>query len=1232
MADEQQSAIDYFDNPTEGDPRERRGAWLLAPFVSIAMLLCLVLALSALPSTLVIEEVGSDSRSRLRADYRPWNYAYLDIDFAGLATSAAAGDGQAWANVADAPPELAATLANQPAQVAEALPTATLAGFAPFEPVAAVSPTAAPPGAAATLTSTPSTQIIPPLPSVTAGSALTPSSTPVPTATGPKADLAISNTDGLSNVDQGDPVSYIVSVSNAGPQAANGAALSVTFSGNLSGVTWSCTASGGAACGTASGTGNISASVNLTSGGSLIYTVNATVQAAATGSISSVASISAPTGITDPASGNNSAVDTTPINASGTNADLEVFSISDGMSIVSQSQALTYTVVVKNNGPVTASAATISDNAPSRLTAGSWSCTPSGGATCGAASGTGFLNTTGTLPSGGRLTYTVTATVGASATGSITYTATINPPGGITDPSPGNNSASDIDSIVLTPTANLAAGLSSIFLVVNPNDAVSYTLTFDNLGPDDVTGASFVSLAPAESELNSMTWTCSASGGASCGAASGSGTLPGGNDLPAGGGLTYQISGTVPGTARGSIDISYRIDPPGGVSDPTTANNTASISTPIEQISDFALINLAANKASLLPGEAVSFTFQVRNLGPDNNYASAPVRVQDNSPVDLINITWSCAATPPGSCPASGSGFPNTLVSPAPGGVLNFTVNAQVVASPGGASITYAPSLTIVASDADDWNLPNNSASVNVPILSGLVVNRIDDDDDSNPGDGACWDGTGCSLRAAVQEANALGGNPTITFNIPGAGVHTISSDSGIPAITTAMTIDATTQPGYSGTPLIEVQGTGLVTNGFTVNAAATLRGLSISRYDLSLIAVNAASTVIEDNYIGVAPSGTTGFSDNGNGILITTGNVTIRNNVIASTGVDVFVTGGSGSVIESNYIGLKADGNSAINSTSIAVQISNASSQNNTIQNNFIGGCSWDAIYINAGANNNSIQGNRIGTNAAGTTSVSCRNGIHLQSVSGTQILNNLISGNRDAGIWLETATSTTVDGNIIGLNAAGNGALGNGLSGIAATSGADFNMVTNNTLSSNGNDGLTIVESINTDAVGNRIGLNSSGGGSFGNGRAGIAVTGSTSKNNTFSMNLIANNTGLGIDLGLDGVTANDPGDVDAGPNDLENKPVITNVDTAGVVSGTINGAASRNFRLEFYRSNSFDAEGQVYLGFTTVTTDTAGNANWTMNLGGLLTTGDWVTAIAINQLTTSTSEFSNAFQFIL
>ncbi|MBK6744805.1 MAG: Calx-beta domain-containing protein, partial [Hydrogenophilales bacterium] len=134
----------------------------------------------------------------------------------------------------------------------------------------------------------------------------------------------------------------------------------------------------------------------------------------------------------------------------------------------------------------------------------------------------------------------------------------------------------------------------------------------------------------------------------------------------------------------------------------------------------------------------------------------------------------------------------------------------------------------------------------------------------------------------------------------------------------------------------------------------------------------------------------------------------------------------------------------------------------------------------------------------------------------------------------------------------------------------------------------------------------------------------------------NAIYGNSGLGIDLGDDGLTLNDADDVDAGANGLQNFPVLTSAVSSGgntTVAGTLNSTVGTNFRIEFFSSPAADAsghgEGQTYLGFADVTTDGSGNASFNTVLAGVsVTVGHVISATATVDLGVvgygATSEF--------
>ena len=124
------------------------------------------------------------------------------------------------------------------------------------------------------------------------------------------------------------------------------------------------------------------------------------------------------------------------------------------------------------------------------------------------------------------------------------------------------------------------------------------------------------------------------------------------------------------------------------------------------------------------------------------------------------------------------------------------------------------------------------------------------------------------------------------------------------------------------------------------------------------------------------------------------------------------------------------------------------------------------------------------------------------------------------------------------------------------------------------------------------------------------GISLASGAGSGNAILGNIIHSNgttaAHLGIDLNEDGVTTNDAGDADTGPNNRQNFPVLSSSDadaTQITIDGSLNSTASTNFRIEFFSSATADpsgnGEGQTYLGFTTVTTDGSGNATFNVTL---------------------------------
>ena len=400
-----------------------------------------------------------------------------------------------------------------------------------------------------------------------------------------------------------------------------------------------------------------------------------------------------------------------------------------------------------------------------------------------------------------------------------------------------------------------------------------------------------------------------------------------------------------------------------------------------------------------------------------------------------------------------------------------------------------------------------------------------------------------------------------------------------LPAITDAVILDGTTQPGFSGKPIIELDGTlTLGSDGLVIGfggGGTTIRGLVINRFDKAGIWIHDADgNKIEGNYIGTDVTGTLDHGSVQDGISIE-----------------------------------NSDGNT-IGGSTVATR-------------NIISGNNQHGMVIFSGSTGNVVSGNFIGVDVTGTVRRgNGADGINIRT-SGNTIggivpgSGNVISGNNNDGINIDgsSATSNGVHGNVIGSD----------LSGVMTTLGNSNNGITIQSSASNNTIGGT------TAAEANIIAFN----------QVGVAITQNSSDFNQIRGNSIYSNTGLGIDLNDDGPTLNDLGDSDGNENDLLNYPVITSARTNEAdtitISGTLSSLITTNFDLDFFYTDTEGSEGQVYLGSLPVSTNGSGTANFN-NISFApfaVPDGAYLTATATvtsGPETGNTSEFSEDIQAVI
>ncbi|MBI2396902.1 MAG: hypothetical protein HYV17_03840 [Xanthomonadales bacterium] len=485
-----------------------------------------------------------------------------------------------------------------------------------------------------------------------------------------------------------------------------------------------------------------------------------------------------------------------------------------------------------------------------------------------------------------------------------------------------------------------------------------------------------------------------------------------------------------------------------------------------------------------------------------------------------------------------------------------------------------------------------------LPAIADAATYTVTNTNDSGSG----------SLRWAITQANATADSDTIAFNIPGGGAPIIGPTSALPTFTHPVTIDGATQPGYAGTPLIQIDGVNagtssdglhLATSGSTIRALSIMRfyghGIRIDSFSSNntvtacYVGLNSAgaaaanggtgvfisdgttnvigpgnvisgnvvdgvridlassnSNVVAGNRIGTNPAGTAAIPNGYNGVVIT---ASINNRIGGTTSADLNVisgntrsgigigAGASGNLIQRNYIGLAADGATALGNGWNGVYVINSPA--NRIGGdvagtwNIISANGWSGIELVGGAaDGNIIQRNIIGSDLFGTLDrgnalhgVNARSGNNRIGTGQVGAGGNLISGNSGYGIFIGEggATDNVIDGNRIGTDLAGAAALPNS-AGIRVGDGGHRTAIgtagVGNTISGNSGHGIEIDSSSDIESItirGNRIGTNAAGTAAVANGGRGIFAIGfnalSIGGTDAGAGNLVSGNGGDGI-----------------------------------------------------------------------------------------------------------------------
>lgn len=489
-------------------------------------------------------------------------------------------------------------------------------------------------------------------------------------------------------------------------------------------------------------------------------------------------------------------------------------------------------------------------------------------------------------------------------------------------------------------------------------------------------------------------------------------------------------------------------------------------------------------------------------------------------------------------------------------------------------------------------------------------------------------------LRDAVTTANATPGVDIIVFDIPGPGPHAVQWSAGSIGLTDVVVIDGFTQPGASPNtnPIDQPCNAVLqisLASGFSVSGGNTLiRGLAIADGNHQNVGLHTlGNNRVEGCFIGTDVTGTSAIANIYSGVLAaSSGNVVggplpEQRNIIAGQVDGVFLSGTGSTLnkVQGNFIGTDITG---------TVPLGNGNGVRITGTDNLVGGtvaAERNVIFAtNHGvdltveeADNNTVSGNFIGLDRTGTvmlgavpsgaTSIAILNGDY-NTIGGASVDERNVCAGSGYGMWLlSSSEGNSIINNFFGTDVTGTVVFGFGTVGILATCiGPDndiggINPGEGNVFAGSAGDGVIVNGGI-------------------------VRILG----------NSFFDNAGLGIDILNDGVTPNDPGDADTGPNELQNFPDISGAELQGgstMVTGTLTTAPG-SYRVEFFASDACDpsgyGEGRNYLGSTDVTTDGAGMGSFDVTLPAQTPDGWWVTGTATDPAG-NTSEFSACVQSI-
>lgn len=470
----------------------------------------------------------------------------------------------------------------------------------------------------------------------------------------------------------------------------------------------------------------------------------------------------------------------------------------------------------------------------------------------------------------------------------------------------------------------------------------------------------------------------------------------------------------------------------------------------------------------------------------------------------------------------------------------------------------------------------------------------------------------GANLNAGVEVANAVATGNLVAMNLIGTDPTGTQIRPNAIGVLLGLGADANVVGG-----VVDGTGVGNVISGNTL-VGVHISGGNLNRVQANVIGLNASQGAALANGQGVLVDGdgqcnAIGGSNGGSLECLVAAGHEAEGNVIsgnATIGVEIWGPLTSANLVSFNRIGTNAIGATFGNGQD-GVHLTSGAHSNLVTDNRVEANGATGVRVSGASTDSNQVRSNVIGTlsnpNLGSGVDVHC-------GPKGTGIAQNAIQGNGEHGAVVRCpgTEGTTLFDNLIEFN---------GKTGVRVQDSAAVTFVLNNVIRANDSHGVFATSPLVTVSE-NQV---------TANGEAGIATTSLLVE---ATRNAIWDNLALGIDLiagDAQGVTPNDAIDADAGANQLQNFPVLMAAVTSGanlVVQGTLDTAASGDYRVEFFASEACDpsghGEGGAYLGMAEVSTDATGHASFNATVDALPEGHVIVTATATDAMG-NTSEFS-------